>query len=57
MSVPRKALFVFAVLAGCAHDPAYDRPIQPWSSPEIAPTSEASVPSDDVADASADATE
>lgn len=37
--VPVKGLGLCLLLAaGCAHDPAHDRPIEPWASPAVTDT-------------------
>lgn len=32
--------WVIVLAAGCAHDPAHDRPIEPWPSPDTPPTTQ-----------------
>lgn len=39
LSVSRTlALLVSLTLVACSHDPAWDRPIEPWGSPNVPPT-------------------
>ena len=35
-----RALALALTLAACAHDPARDRPIEPWASPAVPPTTQ-----------------
>ena len=40
MSLCVRALALALTLAACAHDPARDRPIEPWASPAVPPTTQ-----------------
>lgn len=50
----RLLLLSWLTVAGCVRDPAHDRPIEPWASPDIPPTSQAG-DVDEARDAAVDA--